>query len=169
MKPTYLRILVVEDSPNDQLLIQRAFTKIGVSAPVYFASNGAEAIAYMKGEGKFSDRNTYPYPGFIITDLKMPVADGFAVLEHLQSHPLSRIIPTVVLSASHDEDDICKAYLLGASSYHVKPPRFEDLLQQLRLFFEYWRTCEVPRVDSAGKQLPTASCGKLGERFSKKD
>ena len=96
----------------------------------------------------------------------MPGTDGFAVLEHLKNNPEWAVIPTVVLSGSRDHDDIKRAYLLGASSYHVKPGSVEALRQQLKVLHDYWMTCEVPEVDSTGRQLPTESKGKLGERFA---
>jgi len=96
----------------------------------------------------------------------MAGTDGFGVLEHLKRNPAWAIIPTVILSASSDPDDIKKAYMLGASSYHVKSSRFEALRLQLKVLHDYWMTCEVPEVDSSGRQLPTNSVGKLGARFS---
>src|SRR3954469_15258419 len=121
MKNAKFTILQVEDDENDQFLIKRTFQSVGVTAPIQTVNNGAKAIAYMKGEGKYSDREKYQYPSFIMTDLKMPIADGFAVLDYLKSNPMWRIIPAVVISASTDLDDIKKSYMLGASSYHVKP------------------------------------------------
>jgi CheY-like chemotaxis protein len=120
----------------------------------------------MKGEGKFADRVKFAYPTFITTDLKMPGADGFAVLEHLKNNPEWAVIPTVVLTSSRDLDDIKKAYMLGASSFHVKPANTEGLRDQLRVLNDYWMTCQVPEVDSTGRQLRTDSRGKLGERFA---
>jgi CheY-like chemotaxis protein len=165
MKKYHATIMVVEDDPNDQFLIEHAFRKIGVSDPIQIVGNGAEAIAYMMGEGKYADCKQYAYPTFIITDLKMPRSDGFAVLEFLKTNPEWRVIPTVVLSASSDLDDIKKAYMLGASSYHVKPHQPEDLRKQLEIINAYWMTCQVPEVDLTGKQVRTDSAGKLGERF----
>src|SRR6185295_13658361 len=98
--------------------------------------------------------------------LKMPGADGFAVLEHLRGNPEWAVIPTVVFSNSRDLDDIKKSYILGASSYHVKPSSAEALREQMKVLHDYWLTCEVPQVDSTGRQLPTDSNGKLGERFA---
>jgi CheY-like chemotaxis protein len=169
MKKFHATILVVEDDKNDQVFIERAFRKIGVTDPIHLVDDGAEAIAYMKGEGKYADRKKYEYPTFIMTDLKMPNGDGFDVLNYLKSHPSWAVIPTVVFSASSDLDDIKKAYLLGASSYHVKPSNPEKLYEQLAVLHAYWLTCEVPEVDITGKQLPTDSRGKLGERFHKLD
>jgi two-component system response regulator len=88
------------------------------------------------------------------------------VLEHLKEHPAWAVIPTVVLSASRDLDDIKKSYMLGASSYLVKPGSFVALRQLLKVLHDYWMTCEVPEVDRNGKQLHTDSKGKLGERFA---
>lgn len=166
MKKYHATIMVVEDDPNDQFLIERAFRKIGVTDPIQIVNNGVEAIAYMKGEGKYADRKKFAYPTFIMTDLKMPLSDGFAVLDFLKSNPEWKVIPTIVLSASSDLDDIKKSYMLGASSYHVKPHNQEELQNQLAVINAYWMTCQVPQVDATGKQLQTDSSGKLGERFA---
>jgi CheY-like chemotaxis protein len=165
VKKYYATILVVEDDPNDQFLIERAFRQIGVTDPIQIVGDGEEAIAYMMGEGKYSDRARFAYPTFIITDLKMPRGDGFAVLEFLRGNPQWAVIPTIVLSASSDLDDIKKSYMLGASSYHVKPHSAEGLREQLSVINAYWVTCQVPEVDTTGKQVRTDSEGKLGERF----
>jgi CheY-like chemotaxis protein len=165
MKKYHATIMVVEDDPNDQVLIERAFRAVGVTNPIQVVTDGAEAIAYMMGEGKYSDRQKYAYPTFVITDLKMPRNDGFAVLEFLKSNPEWKVIPTIVLSASSDLDDIKKAYMLGASSYHIKPQSPDGLREQLKIINAYWITCQVPEVDVTGKQLLTDSEGKLGERF----
>ena len=166
MKKESPTILIVEDEEEDWLLLKNAFKKIGVSTPVHRVKNGAEAIEYMMGEGKYADRNKFAYPSFITTDLKMPGADGFAVLEFLKGNPEWAVIPTIVLSGSADPDDIKKAYSLGASSYHVKPSTSDGLLHQMLVLHAYWMTCEVPEVDSSGRQVRTDSRGKLGERFA---
>lgn len=158
-------ILVIEDNLGDQKLIKIAFEKLGINVPLHFLNDGAVAIAYMMGEGPYADRKKYAYPTFIMTDLKMRT-DGFAVLEFLKGNPEWSVIPTVVFSASTDLDDIKKSYMLGASSYHVKPSTFDALVVQIKVLHEYWMTCEVPAVDLTGKQLETDSEGKLGERFS---
>jgi PAS domain S-box-containing protein len=166
MKSYHSTIMVVDDDPGDLILIERAFRSIGVKDPIHTINGGLEAIAYMMGEGKYADRSVYAYPTFITTDLKMPGADGFAVLEHLKNNPEWAVIPTVVLTGSADLDDIKKAYMLGASSYHVKPSAPDGLRNILKALNNYWLTCEVPQVDSTGRQLRTDSAGKLGERFA---
>jgi CheY-like chemotaxis protein len=155
MKKFNATILIVEDDKNDQFLITSTLQKIGVTEPIQVVGDGAEAIAYMKGEGKYSDRKKFAYPTFVMTDLKMPRVDGFGVLEFLKSNPQWAVIPTVVFSASKDLDDIKKSYMLGASSYLVKPQKTESMHSQLAALYTYWLMCEVPEVDSTGKQLQT--------------
>ena len=75
MKTTNITILAIDDSEADQELITLAFRQNGVTCTINWASSGDEAIAYLKGEGKFSDRSGFAYPTFIMTDLKMPKGD----------------------------------------------------------------------------------------------
>jgi CheY-like chemotaxis protein len=72
-----LLILVVEDDLNDTFLLRRAFEKNRIDLPVHVCGDGAEALAYLRGEGAFGDRAAHPFPRVLITDLKMPRVDGF--------------------------------------------------------------------------------------------
>lgn len=166
MKKYNATILLVDDDANLLTLVERAFRQNGVVGPIRQVHNGNEAIAYMKGEGKYADRKLYEYPTFIMIDLKMPNGDGFSVLQHLKRNPEWAIIPAVVFTSSSDPDDIKKSYMLGASSYHVKPHSMEKLRENLRILHDYWMTCETPEVDTTGRQLHTDSVGKLGERIA---
>lgn len=165
MRRTKPNILVVDDDENDRLFIAAAFSAIGVST-MQAVDSGNAAIAYLAGTGLYSDRIAYPYPDFVITDLKMPHGDGFAVLEYLKRTPEWAIIPTVVLTGSQDNDDITKAYWLGASAYHVKPSSPDDLRTLVKALHDYWLMCEVPELDRTGKQVETNGSHKLGERFT---
>ncbi len=70
-------ILLVEDDPNDVLLIKRAFAKANISNPIQIASDGEEAMDYLAGEGSYSDRRHYPLSALILLDLKLPRRSGF--------------------------------------------------------------------------------------------
>ena len=165
MRTKNFTILVIDDNPDDQMFITKAFRRNGVTNPIHCVESGDEAIAYLKGEGKYTDRFRFAYPSFITTDLKMACGDGLLVLEHLRTKPDWAVIPTAVLSGSRDLDDIKTAYNLGASSYHIKPVATDDLNNLVRILYDYWMTCEVLQVDSSGKQLPTVSSGKMSERY----
>lgn len=159
-------ILVIDDDPNDRLLIQEALQSAGIQSRIRVLHDGAEAISYLKGEGPYADREHHPYPMILITDLKMSGLDGLDVLEFLRTRPEFGIVPTVVFSSSSDPDDIVKAYTLGASSYHVKPTDGAAFAKQIKLLHDYWMSCEVPEVDANGCRKPTSSSGRIGERFS---
>lgn len=165
MKHQNFTILLAEDSEDDRYLLKKAFTQVCPECYFQMVENGEAAIAYMMGEGKFADRTKFRYPSFIITDLKMPRADGLAVLEFLKNNPDWAVIPTVVLSGSANDDDIRKSYMLGASSYHVKPAGSKDLVQLAQTLVTYWKACEVPAIDSSGRRMRTESKGRIGERY----
>src|SRR5688572_25354127 len=167
MKARKYTLLIVEDDEDQQFLFKRAFEKLGTKYKIQLASNGNEALAYLRGEGKFADRTQFEFPSYILTDLKMSPGDGFHILEFLKNTPALSVIPVVMLSTSDDDDDIRQAYLLGASSYFVKPPDPEDLKALLKKIHDYWSECEVPQVDAEGYATATDSTGRLGARYTK--
>jgi CheY-like chemotaxis protein len=161
-----LNILLVDDDPDARDLLLLAFKRIGIASRAFCVNSGNEAVAYLRGEGAFSDRERYAYPSLLITDLKMADGDGFRLLEQLRTTPRYRVVPTIVMSASSDADDIRKSYMLGATSYFVKPTGFEALERLLKLLYEVWLLAELPAVDATGRQLDTNGKGKLGERIA---
>ncbi len=97
----------------------------------------------------------------------MGAGDGFNLLEFLKDNPALSVIPVVMLSSSEDTDDIRQAYLIGASSFLVKPSTLAGLKALLRKVHEYWAECEVPEVDIDGHAIPTNSTGRLGARYKR--
>jgi len=139
-------ILIAEDDDNDAVILQRALRKVGFDNPFHISPNGADVMKYLKGEPPYSDRDVHRFPRMLITDLKMPVVDGFELLEWLLHHPECNVIPRLVLCASQQEADIQRAYKLGVNSYFVKPPTFDELTGILRLVFDYWQASQKPRL-----------------------
>ncbi len=167
MKAQKFTLLIVDDDECARLLAQRTFESLATRYKVELASNGNEAIAYLKGEGQFADRKKFEFPSYLVTDLQMAQGDGFTLLEFLKDHPALSVIPVVMLSSSEDADDIRQAYLLGASSFLVKPHTLAGLKTLLRKVHEYWAECEVPEVDADGYAIATNSTGRLGARYKK--
>ena len=145
--PDQAVILIAEDLEDDILLIQRALRKAQVLNPVQVVHNGEEVIAYLKGEGKFSNRAEYPLPGLLLLDLKMPRMDGFEVLRWIREEPNLRALRVIVLTSSADMRDVNEAYELGANSFLVKPMDFEDYAGIGKFLNEYWlRTDKAPEI-----------------------
>lgn len=162
------RVLVVDDDLDDQFFSQLALEKVlPLGSTVQVVNGGNQAIAYMIGEGKFSDRAIYPFPSLVITDLKMADGDGFNVLEFLKNNPAWNVVPRLMFSNSAHADDVRTAFMLSASAYHIKPVGRVETEQRMRSIVEYWAKSEVPPVDREGRILETNSAGRIGARYAK--
>jgi CheY-like chemotaxis protein len=137
-------ILLAEDSEDDVFLMQHAFKKARVANPLFVVRDGEETIQYLEGSGMFRDRDKYPFPSLLLLDLKMPLKDGFEVLQWIRSKPYLKRLLVVVLTASNQEPDINRAYDLGANSYLVKPGRCEDLIEMVQRIGCYWYLSNQP-------------------------
>lgn len=131
-------VLLVEDDPNDVLLVQRAFRKAGTSAPMRVVNDGQAAVDYLEGRGPYTDRSLHPLPALVLLDLKLPRKSGHEVLAWLRAQPTLKRMPVVVLTSSKESLDVNRAYDLGANSYLVKPVVFADLLRMAQTLDLYW-------------------------------
>src|ERR1700712_2205585 len=93
-------ILLVDDNEDNIFLLRAAFEMAKCSNPLQAVYDGEDAIAYLKGEGPYSDRNLFPLPGVMLLDLSMPKKSGFDVLAWVRAQPGLRRLAIVVLSAS---------------------------------------------------------------------
>jgi len=128
----HVAILLVDDDPNDVLLVQRAMKKAGLSYPLIHKLDGEETIDYLSGKPPYSDRTKYPLPALILLDIKMPKMSGFDVLTWIQNQLFLTKIPVVILTASSRIEDQNEAEKLGAAGYRTKPVDFADLVNIIR-------------------------------------
>src|SRR5437016_8522216 len=70
MKRGHLMILLVEDEENDIYFVQRATEQSAAGHTVYAVKDGEEAIRYLLGKGEYADRESFPMPNVVLTDLK---------------------------------------------------------------------------------------------------
>jgi CheY-like chemotaxis protein len=133
-------ILVAEDDDNDVFFLERAFKLAQIPNPRCRVKDGEEAIAYLGGDGEFSDRQRHPLPCLMLLDLKMPRKNGFEVLEWARQQPTIKRLPIAILTSSRESPDINRAYDAGANTYLVKPVNFEDLLETIRALNVFWLT-----------------------------
>jgi CheY-like chemotaxis protein len=131
-------ILLAEDEEDYVLLLRRALSEAGVQNPLQVVSTGVEAIAYLKGEGKFANRAEYPLPDLMLLDIKLPGYTGLEVLGWLRSQPGLSTLRVLMLTSSEQLRDVNDAYRLGANSFLLKPYDFTDLVQLAKVIQEYW-------------------------------
>ncbi len=150
--PSNITILMAEDSEDDRFLYGRVFEKLAFRN-FRFVTNGEDVIAYLRADGKYSDRDIYPFPDWLILDLKMPRKGGFEVVKWLREHPDCSVIPTIILSSSVIPSDVKYAYQLGVNTFFSKPHTQGELLDLIQMLLTYWCKAEVPEPP------PTHKCG----------
>lgn len=138
MNASHCTILLVEDNPDDVLLMQRAFKKANLANPLQVVDNGEKAVAYLGGQDPYSDRSQHPVPVLVLLDLKLPRFSGLEVLEWVRTKEGLNRLPIVVLTSSADSGDVNTAYDLGANSYLVKPVGFDALFDMVKILQPYW-------------------------------
>jgi len=141
-------ILIVEDDPVDQEMIELAFKRAAVENPVITLYNGQEALEFLDARKKFNWRRASDLPAVIILDLNMPKMDGFEFLRRVKAEERFAAIPVVVLTTSQFERDLTQSYALGASSCLTKPADFEQLVKIAAEVDQYW--CRRNRTPKNG-------------------
>jgi CheY-like chemotaxis protein len=131
-------ILLVEDDPDDVLLVKRALELAGARITLAVARDGDEAVAYLGGARRPAGDGDLPLPCLVLLDLKLPRRSGHEVLEWLRGQPVLRRLPVIVLTSSDQQRDIDHAYDLGVNSYLVKPVRSHACVEVLRHLVKYW-------------------------------
>ena len=137
-------ILLVEDNPDDEALTLRAFKKHNITNEVVVAHDGAEALEYLFGTGRYAGRDLDVTPQLILLDLKLPKVDGLEVLRQLRADDRTRLLPVVVLTSSTEERDLVESYRLGANSYVRKPVDFTQFVEAARQLGLYWLLMNQP-------------------------
>lgn len=131
-------VLLVEANPDDVFLTVRALRSQGATGKVWVARDGVEALDYMKGRGRFADREAYPLPTMVLLDLNLPKMDGLAVLKGIRATEAVKTTPVVVLSSVCSERDLHECYRLGANSFIRKPADYNQFAELVRKLGSYW-------------------------------
>ncbi|MBI5930809.1 MAG: response regulator [Chloroflexi bacterium] len=137
-------ILLVEDNPDDEALMLRAFKKSNIQNEIVVARDGVEALDYLFGTGSYANRDLDYMPQLILLDLKLPKIDGLEVLEQLRGDQRTRHLPVVVLTSSREQEDLMAAYQNGANSYVRKPVDFVEFMQAVTQLGLYWLVLNEP-------------------------
>jgi len=143
-------ILLVEDNASDEKLTVVAFQKCGISNEVVVMRDGAAALDYLFGTGKYAARDVSVLPTVVLLDLKLPKIAGLEVLRRIRADERTKHLPVVVLTASKEEEDVLRSYALGANAYVRKPVEFAEFAQAARTLGLFWLLLNEPAPASRG-------------------
>lgn len=133
-----LTVLVADDDEDDRSFIRKAWNKSRAANDLRFVEDGEELTEYLNHTDRYADPASAPRPAVILLDLNMPKKDGREALREIKANPDLRQIPIIILTTSQAEEDICRSYDLGASSYITKPVTFGALVDVLQVLGRYW-------------------------------
>jgi len=133
--PRMVEILLVEDSPADVELTREALLESKLRNTLHVVSDGEAAMAFLRREGPYG---AVPRPDLVLLDLNLPKKNGREVLAELKSDPELNTIPVVIMTVSHDEQDILESYRLHANCYIRKPVRFLEFIEIVKSIETFW-------------------------------
>ena len=113
-------VLVIEDSSPMRAMICHALHRLA-HAVVIDARDGKDGL----------DKLTEIQPDIVITDINMPVMDGFTFIERLRQLPGHARTPVIVLTTEGAIEDRERAAALGVRAYITKPVRQQDVVDAI--------------------------------------
>jgi diguanylate cyclase len=131
-----MKILIAEDEPSLRENLQWMLELEGYQ--VTASCHGADALARAQ-----DDR-----PDLVLTDVMMPVMDGYGLIQALRQDPKLATVPIIMLTAKADRVDVRSAMNLGADDYLTKPCRREELLEAIQA-----RLARSSDLDQAAQRL----------------
>ncbi len=144
--PKLITILMADDDQDDCLLVREAFIENKLDNDLRFVEDGEALMDYLRHRGRYSEPGAAPRPGLILLDLNMPRKHGREALREIRADSSFRHIPIVILTTSHEQEDILRSYRVGANSFVTKPVSFEGLRDLVKHLSEYWlEIVELPR------------------------
>ena len=125
-----MRILVVDDSTEDVLLLEEAMQEYGLQAELESVCDGETALARLRDGDRL--------PDLVLPDLNMPRRSGREVLEELKQDAALRALPVIIFSTSSSPLDVEDCYDRHANSYLIKPIDFDGLGDVVRALDAFW-------------------------------
>lgn len=142
-----LTLLLVEDDPDDRLLVMDALHNAHVAVRVECVPDGIALMAYLRRQPPYEDDEQHPMPNLVLMDLNMPRMDGVAALKAIRGDPDLRHLPVVITSVSRDPGDVLRCYRAGCNAYVVKAGSFDALVNSVGNTARYWlNMVELPEA-----------------------
>jgi len=137
-------ILLVEDNPQDEMLILRVLKKAKVANCIEVVRDGQQALDFLFNQGEFHDPDARELPTVILLDIGLPRLSGLEVLERIRADRRTRLVPVVILTSSDEERDRLRSYECGANSFVRKPLDFSEFAETVARLGVYWIATNEP-------------------------
>lgn len=131
-------VLLVDDSPADQVTVQRALEDGRVRCDLFVVDDGGKALSYLRREGDYEDQIKYPFPDLILMDINMPVLDGIETLKQIREDKKLDSVPVIMLTTSDSNMDVKQCYQMGANAYVTKPVEKEGFVRAVVEIEKFW-------------------------------
>ena len=140
-------ILLAEDNASTVELFINILRMNDIQTEVVVACDGAEALDFLFGTGKYAGRDITKLPRLIVLDMSMPRMGGLRTLQRISTDRRTQVLPVVMFSAAAFPEEVMNAYRLGANSFLDKlsyTPSFPDLVP---LMVRYWMANVPPPLE----------------------
>jgi len=137
-------LLLVDDSPDELILMQMGLKRAGITLPQVIANNGSEALDYLFARGTHAGRDTSVQPRLVLMDLNMPGKSGIDVLREIRANPATARLKVVIFSSSEDPEEIIGAHDQGANSYLCKPLSVTGMQSTIKQIRKFWLDIDLP-------------------------
>jgi len=139
-------LLLVDDSPDELILMQMGLKRAGITVPQVIANSGGEALDYLFARGTHAGRDTRVQPRLVLMDLNMPGKSGIDVLREIRANPITAKLKVVIFSSSEDPQEIIGAHDQGANSYLCKPLSVTGMQSTIKQIRKFWLDIDLPAI-----------------------
>jgi len=125
-------ILLVEDNPQDEMLILRALRRINLANEIDIARDGQQALDYLFAEGEFAGRAGLELPAVVLLDIGLPKLDGNTLCELIKTGEATKHIKIIMLTGHRQMNEMEDSFKAGADVYVNKPYEWPRLLEHIQ-------------------------------------
>ncbi len=132
------QIIIIEDDPDDQLILGEIFKRINCINPIVYFLDGETAFNYLL------DDNVQPF--LILSDINMPRLNGFQLRDMINENQTLRYkcIPYLFFSTADTQNFVFDAYAKSVQGFFLKPSNMNELERIMRIIIDYWKNSIVP-------------------------
>ena len=132
-------VVIIEDDIDDKEILEEVFLELGYPNELLFFVNGQEALNYLNA--------TDETPFLILSDINMPMLDGFALRDKIKMDAKLQLkcIPYLFFSTASSQKAIIEAYSLSIQGFFIKQNSMKELAKTISVIMEYWKRCSSPK------------------------